>query len=359
MDSSFPDSKLKFDIGSDIGKRAMITPILHLSQPTGWQRLLADAITRPTVLLKALDLPPDLLPGAEAADALFPLRVPAPYWRKINRGDPDDPLLRQVLPLDAELTSPPDFVRDPVGDLDAAILPGLLHKYHGRALLITTGACAIHCRYCFRRHFPYSSETSGTGAWQRALQHIRADTSLTEVILSGGDPLNLSDTRLSGLVGELQEIPHLKRLRIHTRLPIVLPQRIDDPLITWLSGCRLRTVVVIHANHPQEFDDDVGQALSRLADSGALLLNQSVLLRGVNDDIDILAQLSEHLFERGVLPYYLHLLDKVAGAAHFCVERQRAIALHRDLANRLPGYLLPRLVTEQAGAASKLAVDQP
>jgi KamA family protein len=184
-------------------------------------------------------------------------------------------------------------------------------------------------------------------------------TSLTEVILSGGDPLNLSDARLSGLVDELQAIPHLKRLRIHTRLPIVLPQRIDDRLITWLTGCRLRTVVVIHANHPQEFDDEVGQALARLADSGALLLNQSVLLRGINDDVDTLADLSEQLFERGVLPYYLHLLDTVTGAGHFSVERQRAIALHRDLAGRLPGYLLPRLVTEQAGAASKLAVDRP
>jgi len=330
-----------------------------LSQPPVWQRILSDAITRPADLLDALDLPPGLLPGAEAADALFPLRVPAPFWRRMTRGDPNDPLLRQVLPLDAELSSPPGFVSDPVGDLDAMILPGLLHKYHGRALLITTGACAIHCRYCFRRHFPYSRETSGTSAWRQALQHIRADASLTEVILSGGDPLNLSDARLSALVDELQAIPHLKRLRIHTRLPIVLPQRIDDRLIGWLAGCRLRTVVVIHANHPQEIDDDVGRALARLADSGALLLNQSVLLRGVNDDLGTLVQLSEQLFDRGVLPYYLHLLDTVTGAGHFSVERQRATALHRDLAGRLPGYLLPRLVTEQAGAASKLAVTQP
>lgn len=334
----------------------MIPPIHPLAQPSTWQRLLSEAITRPADLLEALDLPPDLLPGAEVAASLFPLRVPAPYWQRMTHGDPGDPLLRQVLPLDAERTSPPGFSTDPVGDLDAMVSPGLLHKYHGRALLITTGACAIHCRYCFRRHYPYSGENNGTSALQRALQHIRTDTSLNEIILSGGDPLNLSDIRLAALVDELQDIPHLKRLRIHTRLPIVLPQRIDDPFIDWLAGCRLRTVIVIHANHPQELDDDVGRALGRLGDTGALLLNQSVLLRGINDDADTLTQLSEQLFDLGTLPYYLHLLDAVTGAGHFAIERDRAIALHRDLAARLPGYLLPRLVTEQPGAASKLPV---
>lgn len=334
----------------------MITPIPLSPQPTGWQQLLAESITRPAELLRVLDLPDSLLPGAQAAAELFPLRVPRPYWRRIRPGDPDDPLLRQVLPLGAEQHSPPGYSTDPIGDLDAMIQPGLLHKYHGRALLVTTGACAIHCRYCFRRHFPYGGENTGSSACQQALRHIRADHSLNEVILSGGDPLTLSDQRLRQLVTELHDIPHVKRLRIHTRLPIVLPQRIDDALLAWLAAASLKIVMVVHANHPAELDDEVADALKKLAACGMVLLNQSVLLRGVNDHPAPLTQLSEKLFEMGTLPYYLHLLDTVAGAGHFALPRPTAIAIHNRLAARLPGYLLPRLVTEQAGAASKLPV---
>ena len=334
----------------------MITKNSPDRQPALWQRQMSAAITDPAELLQALQLPRQLLPAAIAAAALFPLRVPRPYLQRIRPGDPNDPLLLQVLPLQAEQVSHPDWVADPVGDLAAMRVPGLLHKYHGRVLLMTTGACAVHCRYCFRRHFPYSGGQLSHSAQQLAIDTIRNDPSITEVILSGGDPLSLSDHRLAALVAELQDIPHLQRLRIHTRQPIVLPQRVDQPLAGWISTCRLPVVVVLHCNHPRELDQPVVQAIARLADAGAHLLNQSVLLRGINDDADTLCQLSERLFAAGVLPYYLHLMDRVSGAGHFDVSRADALALHSIISQRLPGYLVPRLVNEQAGRQSKSAV---
>jgi len=317
---------------------------------------MTEAITRPDKLLSALSLPDQLLPAAESAARLFPLRVPRPFLQRMTPGDSNDPLLLQVLPLHAEHQDASGFIEDPVGDLDALKAPGLLHKYHGRVLLLTTGACAIHCRYCFRRHFPYAGKQLGHQGRAAAMDYIRADDSITEVILSGGDPLSLSDQRLASLAAELQQIPHLLRLRIHTRQPVVLPQRVDRHLTAWMAASRLKVIMVVHANHPQELDQTVADAFTRIADSGVQLLNQTVLLKGINDDADTLARLSENLFQAGVLPYYLHLLDTVRGASHFAVEHAHAVALHRQLSHRLPGYLLPRLVTEQAGEGSKSSV---
>jgi len=319
-----------------------------------WQRRLAEAISDPAELLALLGLDPGRLPGAQAAARTFRLRVPRGYVARMRVGDPADPLLRQVLPLSGELTGAPGYSSDPVGDLAAAAAPGLLHKYQGRALLVLTGACAVHCRYCFRRHYPYASGTLSPRELATALGYLGAHTELSEVILSGGDPLVLADERLAALAGALTEIPHLRRLRIHTRLPVVVPERITEELIDWLTQGRLKPVLVLHANHPNEIDDSVANALGTLKRAGVELLNQSVLLRGVNDDAQILATLSERLFESGVLPYYLHLLDRVQGAAHFEVAQGRALALQRQLSDRLPGYLVPRLVRELPGAPSKI-----
>lgn len=321
-----------------------------------WQHLLADAITDPGELCAVLHLDPALVLPAIAAAEGFALRVPRGYVARMRRGDPNDPLLLQVLPQAAELQFADGFVTDPVGDMESRAAPGLLHKYHGRALLVATGACAIHCRYCFRRHFPYGEESALHQGWQPAVERLRADPTINEVILSGGDPWSLSDRRLKQLTDALQAIPHIRRLRVHTRYPIVLPERIDCGLLDWLSSLRLQKVVVMHANHVREIDESVRQACRRLSAAGVTLLNQSVLLKGVNDTVEALAQLSEALFETQVLPYYLHVLDKVRGAAHFDMPEARALQLHRDLTARLPGYLVPKLVREVAGASAKTAV---
>lgn len=314
---------------------------------------MAAAVTNPAELLRILELPQALLPGAERAKELFRLRVPRSYIERMQPGNPNDPLLRQVLPLDAEFDRPPGFTTDAVGDLAARAGDGLLHKYQGRALLVTTGACAVHCRYCFRRHFPYSTENAGRDRWRPAIDKIKADNSLREIILSGGDPLSLNDDRLAELATALDAIPHLRRLRIHSRQPVVLPERVDDQLLDWLSRTRLAAIIVIHANHPNELNKPTIAALKRLSDTGATLLNQSVLLRGVNDDANALAELSERLFDAGVLPYYLHLLDRVQGAAHFEVSEPRARAIWRATASKLPGFLLPKLAREDAGRPNK------
>ena len=322
-------------------------------QVPAWQRELAQAITDPAELLRELELDLGLLPAARAA-ARFPLRVPRGFVARMRKGDPDDPLLRQILPLSAELAATPGFVTDPVGDQAAQAAPGVLHKYHGRALLIVTGACAVHCRYCFRREFPYAEAHAGADEWRPALAYLAGDASLREVILSGGDPLSLSDRRLGALLAELDQIPHLERLRIHSRQPIVLPERVDDGLLELLTQTRLQPVLVIHANHPREIDAAVRTALARLATAGVTLLNQSVLLRGVNDSAAVLAELSEALFAARVLPYYLHLLDPVRGAAHFDVNETEASAIMKTLRQRLPGYLAPSLVRDLPGQPAKI-----
>jgi len=321
-----------------------------------WQTELARAITDPAELLAVLNLGPDWLPAARTAARAFPLRVPRGYVARMRPRDPGDPLLRQVLPLAEECLPAEGFGPDPVGDLAAMAAPGVLHKYRGRVLLTATGACAVHCRFCFRRHFPYDQAVASANRWRGALEHIAADDTITEVVLSGGDPLTLSDRRLCELAHVLQAIPHVRRLRVHTRLPIVLPERVDAELLEWLGGTRLQSVVVVHANHANEVDAGVRAALARLKGVGVVLLNQSVLLRGVNDRVETLADLSEALFAAGVVPYYLHMLDRVAGAAHFEVAESRARALMSELSARLPGYLVPRLVREVPGAPAKVPV---
>lgn len=324
-------------------------------QPPRWQRLLSEAISDPQQLLQTLGLPQSLLPAARAADRQFSLRVPRGFVGRMRPGDASDPLLRQVLPLGEELHERPGYSRDPLQELAAMPAPGVLHKYAHRVLLTATGACAVHCRYCFRRHYPYGQANPGRDLAQ-TLDYLRQNPAVREVILSGGDPLTLSDQRLSHWVEQLQAIPHIQRLRLHTRLPVVLPERIDTPLLAWLGCARLQTVVVIHCNHPNEIDAQVGQALRRLGQAGVTMLNQSVLLRGVNDDAATLSALSERLFAWGVLPYYLHLLDPVSGAAHFEVSEQKAKSLVHQVREELPGYLVPALVREIPGQASKTPV---
>ena len=343
-----------------VGKPRMIpaTPLFRHPGPSGWQQSLQDCVTDPGALVASLGLGAEWLEPARRAAQRFPLRVPKGYVARMRRGDPHDPLLRQVLPLGVELAASPDrYVADPVGDLGALAGPGLLHKYAGRALLIVTGACAVHCRYCFRREFPYSAHTAARGGFAAALDSIAADTSITEVLLSGGDPLTLGDRRLGELLRALDAIGHVRRVRVHTRMPVVLPERVDAGLLdAWSGSLRMQRAMVIHANHANELRGaaDVRRALSALREGGTVLLNQSVLLAGINDSVDALADLSETLFEHGVLPYYLHALDPVRGAAHFDVPELTARRLVAELTARLPGYLVPRLVREVAGAPAKV-----
>jgi len=331
----------------------MIPTSLPSRQPPAWQQALQDAVTDPAELLALLGLGPEWLEPSRAAARRFPLKVPRGFVDRMRRGDPSDPLLLQVLPLGAELEEVEGYVTDPVGDLKAKAGPGLLHKYQGRALLVTTGACAIHCRYCFRRHFPYDEENASRAGFAPALDAIRADRSISEVILSGGDPLTLSDRRLTALFDGLRSIPQVRRVRIHSRLPIVLPERIDTTFLETWSALPLQKVVVVHANHAREIDDAVRHAIAGLRAADTTLLNQTVLLRGINDRVSDLVELSETLFDAGVLPYYLHLLDRVAGAAHFDLPLEDAQRLAGDLAAHLPGYLVPRLVREEPGAPAK------
>ena len=328
----------------------------HFPREAPWRRSLAAAITDPAELLTRLGLPASLLPAAERAAAVFPLRVPESFLARMRPGDPADPLLAQVLPLGAELEAVPGFGRDPVAELGKLPAQGIVHKYHGRLLLMPTGACAVHCRYCFRRHFPYEDHQTGVRGWDEALAHIRSDTTVSEVILSGGDPLLLLDEHLARLAEELAAIPHVERLRVHTRTPVVLPDRVDEALLAWLTGTGLRPVMVLHVNHARELAGELPAALARLRGAGVPLLAQSVLLQGVNDSVAALADLSRALFSAGVLPYYLNLLDRVEGAAHFDVPEEEARALHRALTLLLPGYLVPRLVRDVPGEGAKVGV---
>jgi len=325
----------------------------HTPVAQRWQQLWREAVRDPRELLALLGLEDAGLAISDEAAAQFPLRVPRGFVARMRHGDPNDPLLRQVLPLDAEMQPMPGFSLDAVGDGAAKAGNGVIRKYRGRALLVTTGSCAIHCRYCFRRHFPYAEETAAAGGWREAVALIAQDRSIDEVILSGGDPWSLATPKLAELTDALAGIAHLKRLRVHTRLPVVLPERVDDALLGWLRSLPWPVTVVLHANHANEFDADVDAALARLRSTGATLLNQAVLLRGVNDSVDALAELSERGLAAGVLPYYLHQLDRVQGSAHFEISDEAALRLHRELAARLSGYLVPRLVREVAGDPGK------
>jgi EF-P beta-lysylation protein EpmB len=317
-----------------------------------WQIELANAISSVEELVDELELGHlrnDLVhtPG-------FRLRVPRAFVRKMQKGNADDPLLKQVLPVHAETAS--SGLADPVGDLDAMTVPGLLHKYQGRVLLVTTGACAIHCRYCFRRHFPYTSANPSRNEWKQALAYLRAHEDINEVVLSGGDPLVLDNAKLHSLLSALEDIPHIQWLRLHTRLPVVLPSRIDHGLLDILQGLRFTKTVVIHANHANEITPEESESLKRLAASGCTLLNQSVLLKGINDSPTSLLDLSTRLYQSGVLPYYLHMLDPVRGALHFEVSQRRAVEILNTVRASLPGFLVPRLVREIPGEVSKTAI---
>lgn len=325
----------------------------EMSQNSLWQQELAQAIKDPGELLAAVGLSADDVPGGVDVNQPFPQRVPRAFVDQIRAGDPTDPLLLQVLPRQLESQVRPGFLQDPVGDTASAAIPGLLHKYHGRVLLITTGACPIHCRYCFRRHFPYAENRPDDRQWQTAIDYIARNPEINEVILSGGDPLSLSTQRLTEITTTLHDIPHLQRLRIHTRMPIVLPSRIDEAFLHWLSSLPWQTVLVTHCNHPNELSNDVRCALNKIRNSGTTLLNQSVLLKAVNDNIDTLCTLSEALFASGILPYYLHLLDRVQGAAHFEIQESDALHLLDAVRQRLPGFLVPQLVRETAGKPYK------
>ncbi|WP_297830303.1 EF-P beta-lysylation protein EpmB [Thermomonas sp.] len=328
------------------------TPLQHALE-TRWQALWRQAVRDPRELLAMLGLESQAKRISDAAVRQFPLRAPRGFIARMRHGDPHDPLLRQVLPILDEERIVPGFGLDAVGDAAARSGHGVIRKYNGRALLIATGSCAVNCRYCFRRHYPYAEDTAAAGGWREAVALIAADASIHEVILSGGDPLSLADHKLAELTAALRDVPHIRRLRIHSRLPIVLPERVDGGLLEWLGDLPWPTTLVVHANHANEFDDSVDAAMAKLRGIGVVLLNQSVLLRGVNDGVDALAALCERGFEAGVLPYYLHQLDRVAGAAHFEVGDARALELHAAIAARLPGYLVPRLVREIAGQPGK------
>jgi EF-P beta-lysylation protein EpmB len=331
----------------------ILTAKLPGRQARTWQDELRTAVRDAAQLLENLELPARLREAAERAAKTFGVFAPWPYIGRMEKSNPADPLLRQVLPLAEETAKAPGFGTDPVGDSEARLSAGVLQKYHGRGLLITTGACAIHCRYCFRRHYPYSESPRSPDEWQPALDRLAADPTIDEVILSGGDPLTLVDRQLAALAERIARIRHVKRLRVHTRLPIVIPQRVTSDLIEWLRGTRLAPIVVVHANHPQELDEATSQALAKLVEAGIPVLNQAVLLRGVNDDANALIALSRRLVDLRVMPYYLHQLDRVAGAAHFEVPVERGLALVAAMRQELPGSAVPRYVQEVAGETHK------
>ncbi len=326
----------------------------NLHQPGDWQAELADLVTDLDQLLALLDLRrADLTAAGLTPDPHpdFPLRVPRAFVQRMQPGDPRDPLLRQVLPLAAEQQLDPALHTDPLQEASATRSPGLIQKYQGRALLVAAPSCAVHCRYCFRRHFPYDAHQQSRQL--PALEAIAADNSISELILSGGDPLMLKDALLASLLARAQAIPHLRRLRLHTRLPVVIPSRITPTLLEVLGSSRLPVVLVLHINHAREIDTQLGQAIAALRHTGITLLNQAVLLRGVNADADSLVALSEALFAHGVLPYYLHLPDQVQGTRHFLVSAAEGRALLAAISARLPGYLVPKLAQEVPGEAAK------
>lgn len=325
---------------------------LQYSEPKSWQQQLQEAIRCPKALLARLQLPESLLSATELASQHFPLVVPEAFIQKMRIGDMNDPLLKQVLPIQDELFAKEGFVADPVGE-QSNPQAGLIQKYHGRVLLMVNGHCAVNCRYCFRRHFPYEQNKLSKEQWQKVILSIASDSSISEVIYSGGDPLASSDKQLTWLTEQIAAIPHIKRLRIHSRLPVVIPDRINEECLAWMKNPAIKCVFVLHINHTNELDTVLKHAVTQLKNAGITVLNQSVLLKGINDNTETLCKLSEALFDHGILPYYLHQFDKVAGAAHFAVTDEMAKILHTDLMNRLPGYLVPKLVVEHAGAVSK------
>ncbi|AMW79268.1 EF-P beta-lysylation protein EpmB [Acinetobacter sp. TGL-Y2] len=328
--------------------------INYLYQEQNWQSQLSELITDPLELLENLQLSPEqLLSGAILASKQFKLRVPRAFVGKMKVGDPLDPLLLQVLPHHLELEDHPGYVTDPLDEESANHIPGVLHKYQSRFLLTLTGACAVHCRYCFRRHFPYQENLPKNEDWLNIQNYLSAQTQINEVILSGGDPLTLSNRKLALWIERLESIAHIKILRIHSRVPIVIPNRLDDELVSLLKNSRLRIILVVHSNHAAELDDFTCLKLSHVAQQNILVMNQAVLLKGVNDSAQTLVDLSHRLFDANVLPYYLHVLDKVKGAHHFDLEAAKIDLIYKEVLANLPGYLVPKLVREIAGQQNK------
>lgn len=330
----------------------MVNETLSLGSDS-WQESMKLAIRNPEELLKALNLTADQLPWSIDGQLAFPVFAPLEFVSRMEKGNPSDPLFLQVWPASEESNVLPEYVSDPVGDLAVEKAPGLLHKYQGRVLMIASGACAVHCRYCFRRHYPYDSAPKSIQQWEPSFEAIEQDASIREVILSGGDPLTLVDATLSRWFDRIESIPHVHRLRLHTRLPVVIPNRVTSALAERLSRSRLAVWVVLHINHANEIDDPVAAAIQRLQKAGATVLNQAVLLRGVNDSVDALTKLFERLIDLQVGPYYLHQLDRVQGAAHWEVSETHGRELIAEVRRRLPGYAVPLYVREISGEAHK------
>ncbi|WP_018692393.1 EF-P beta-lysylation protein EpmB [Algicola sagamiensis] len=326
-----------------------------LSVQQEWQKDLAQAVTRPEDLFELLDLSTENAQQDFEARKLFPMRVPRPFIQKMRPGDRLDPLLLQVLPVQSEFLDPAGYSHDPLEEQDAA-LPGMLHKYKTRILVIFKGGCAVNCRYCFRRHFPYDENHINRASLMPILTYIQAHSEINEVILSGGDPLMAKDNQIAWFLAELEKIEHVRRLRIHTRLPVVIPARLTTSLANLLQQSHLDVVMVLHVNHGNEIDDLLAQGVQRLKQAGVYVLNQAVLLKGINDSPVVQITLSEKLFSAGILPYYLHVLDKVKGAAHFDVTEEHAKKLMREVIKGLPGFLVPKLVREIGGEPSKTPI---
>jgi len=325
-----------------------------------WQLELREGFRDMTSLLHFLEIPESL--GREFFDSHseFPIRVPRTFAQRMEKGNPFDPLFLQIMPQLQEQHSPNEFKLDAVGDLEAVKSKGVIQKYKGRVLLLMTGTCAVHCRYCFRRHFPYFENSMiSAETMNEFLSQLKNDPSIEEVIFSGGDPLLLTNNKLFEWAQALTQIPTIKRWRIHSRLVSVLPARIDAGLIEVLDFFQKdnrKTILVNHINHPNEINEEVIEALVRLKKSEITLLNQSVLLKEINNDVTTLKYLSTKLFQYGVLPYYLHLLDRTKGTHHFEVEEEKARALHAELLACLPGYLVPKLVREVQGQPNKVLI---
>ncbi|MHC9511264.1 EF-P beta-lysylation protein EpmB [Kangiella sp. M94] len=325
-------------------------------QEREWKKLLSQAISSPFELLSRLNLAIDDLPYTVLPEHQFIQKVPAPFVECMEKNNPYDPLLRQVLAVSDENQEVAGFVPDPLQEQQSEV-PGLLHKYRSRVLVMLSTACAINCRYCFRREFPYQQHQTGRQGWQAIFDYLNAHPEINEVILSGGDPLAVNDSYLKDFIQQLELIPSVVRLRIHTRLPVVIPQRVTQGLIEALTESRLQTVMVLHINHPNEIGELFAKAANRLHQNGIHLLNQSVLLKNINDSSITLAELSEKLFAHHIQPYYLHQLDKVSGTHHFEVNDSEAIKIMQELNSLLAGFLVPKLVREEAGRSSKTPID--
>jgi EF-P beta-lysylation protein EpmB len=329
---------------------------LHLCDEKSWQKDLRDVVTDPKELLALLNIASDDYLQHFKARKLFPVRVPISFIKRMKKGDFDDPLLKQVMPLSSEFSLTDGYSADPLNEHET-VAEGLLHKYKSRVLMIVKSACAINCRYCFRRHFPYQDNSPSKQRWQSALDYIACHDEISEVIFSGGDPLMASDNHLTWLINQIEKIPHVSRLRIHSRLPVVIPNRITPTLVTRLKNSHLKATMVLHINHPNEINNELIEALEPLREARVPLFNQSVLLRGINDNADVLIKLSETLFDAGIQPYYLHLFDAVQGAAHFDVKEADAIAIVKHMLASLPGFLMPKLVREISGQANKTPIN--